>query len=352
MYIRRTASIIAAVSLGALSCSWLLPRAAAQDDPDSAVEEVAVNEAAGRVVIAVVKNAVLICTAEDSIEPGTRLPTPVQLSSVQAGTLLGAVDWVSPSLQKTLGRLDLDLPHLRADAGGLTPHLAGGAENTEASDIEAIGKPVRQRLAELAGDIHSNLNWPSGEPVLQLVIADYLDGYGPEVWQLTYTLSQEQQKGDYWVTNIDDPVYLQIWPPEKGQGHTLMEFDYPAKNATPTLLELLRKKDPRLDGMFHSDPRTADTVNKFLSGDSLKIAPADATQFLRAAMSAITPPSAPQTVAIIRPEVGFDWILPPPAEPKAPKISRQNGDPNAPSLEHPPSDDSEAAPSLAHPPSH
>jgi hypothetical protein len=350
MSIRWTVQLIAAVTLGAASCAWLIPRATAQDDSEATVEEVAVNQAAGRVVVAVVKNAILICTAEDPIEPGTRPPVPVQMSSLQEGTLLGAVDWVSPSLQKTLGRLDQDLPHLRAASDDNGPHLTVGAQDAEASDIEAVGKPVRQRLAELAGDIHSNLNWPSGEPVLQLVIADYLEGYGPEVWQLTYTLSQEQQKGDYWVTNIDPPVYLQIWPADKGQAHTLMEFDYPAKTAPPTLLDLLRKKDPRLDRLLRGDPKIADAANKFLAGDSLKIAPADAMQFLRAAMSAITPASAPQTAAIIRPEAGFEWILQPPAESQAPAGSKQNGDPNAPSLAHPPADKSDDAPSLAHPP--
>jgi hypothetical protein len=219
--------------------------------------------------------------------------------------------------------------------------------DTEASDIEAIGKPLRDRLAALAGAIHGKLEWPENEPLVELVVADYIEGYGPEVWQISYSMDQEQQQGDYWVTNIDDPVYLQIWPPEKGQPHTLMEFHYPP-DKEPSLLDLLRQKDARLDGLVRGDAKMADTANKFLSGDSMKILPGDATQFLRAALAALTPASEPQTMAIIKQENGFDWILAPPPEPKAPK-NQENHTPDAPSLAHPPSDDSEPAPSLAHP---
>jgi hypothetical protein len=259
------------------------------------------------------------------------------------------VQWTSPSLQKELGRLDQELPQLRGDAAADAPRLMPGSVNTEASDIEAIGKPLRDRLAALAGTIHGKLEWPENEPLVELVVADYIEGYGPEVWQISYSMDQEQQQGDYWVTNIADPVYLQIWPPEKGQPHTLMEFHYPP-DKEPSLLDLLRQKDARLDGLVRGDAKMADTANKFLSGDSMKILPGDATQFLRAALAAITPASEPQTMAIIKQENGFDWILAPSPEPKAPK-NQENHTPDAPSLAHPPSDDSEPAPSLAHPPS-
>jgi hypothetical protein len=324
----------------------MLFRATAQDDSEQSVEELVVNQAAGRVVIAVVKNAILIGTAENPIEAGTRPPVPVALTSVRAGTILGAVEWTSPSLQKDLGRLDQELPQLRSALGDDAPRLGTGLTNTEASDIEAIGKPLRERLTNLVGNIHSNLDWPADDPIVKLVLADYVEGYGPEIWQVTYLMSQEQQRGDYWVTNVGEPVYLQFWPPEKGQPHTLVEFDYPQKEAPTLLLDLLRQKDPRLQGLLRGDPQMADTANKLLSGDSMKITATDATQFLRAAMGAITPADTPQTMAIIREQTGFDWILRPPAEPKSPKSTRPAG---APSLAHPTSDDSEERPSLAHP---
>src|ERR1700729_1052375 len=78
----------------------LSPLAFAQDDPTTPTEEIVVNLAAGRVVIAVVKDAILIGTVENPIEPQTHPPTPVQLGSERAGIILGAVDWTSPSAQK------------------------------------------------------------------------------------------------------------------------------------------------------------------------------------------------------------------------------------------------------------
>lgn len=329
-------------------CACLITRTKAQDDSQPTVEEVVVNQSAGRVVIAVVKHAILIATAENPIEPGTRLPIPTQLSSMRAGIILGADEWESPSLQKDLGRLDQELPHLNSPLGSETPTIGGGVSNTEASDIESIGKPLRERLAELAGNIHNGLDWPANSPVAQVVLADYAANYGPEVWQLTYSMEQEQQHGDYWVTNVAGPVYLQIWPPDKGRPHTLMEFDFPQKDAPPSLLDLLKQKDPRLESVIQSDRTMANTANGFLEGDSTKISAADATQFLRAAMAAITPANQPQTMAVIRDENGFDWVLRPPAEPKPAKGTRP---PGAPSLANPGGDDSEPAPSLAHPPS-
>ncbi len=80
--------------------------ASAQETAGAPTEEIVVNLAAGRVVIAVVKDAILIGTVEIPIEPETHVPTPVELSSERAGIILGAVDWSSPSAQKTLARLD------------------------------------------------------------------------------------------------------------------------------------------------------------------------------------------------------------------------------------------------------
>jgi hypothetical protein len=322
---------LAALALGAAG----FLRAPAQDDSAPPVEELVVNQAAGRVITAVVKGGIVIATVEDAIEPGTRLPAPIPIASNRVGIILGADQWVSPSAQPDLGRLDLELPHIRSLPVAETPHLAAGVEGGEASDIEAIGKPLRDRIAELAGGIHSNVNWPADQPLVELILADYLSGYGPEVWQVTYALEQEQQQGDYWVTNVERPVYTQIWPPEKGQPHTLMEFDYPVGDSSRTLLDRLRARDSRLDPLVHGDPQMADAASKFLSGQSTQIPATEAVQFLRAALTAIAPPDALQSAAIIREETGFDWILAPPTEPRKPRVAEGDRPPGAPTLVHP-----------------
>src|SRR5271167_4683181 len=116
----------------------LCPRpAAAQQVQDVPTEEIVVNFAAGRVVIAVVKDAILIGTIENQIEPQTHPPIPVQMNGKRAGVLLGAVDWFSPSSQLQIARLAIELPRLHGHFAVSGPHLNQAATTAEASDIEA-----------------------------------------------------------------------------------------------------------------------------------------------------------------------------------------------------------------------
>jgi hypothetical protein len=131
------------------------------------------------------------------------------------------------------------------------------------------------------------------------------------------------QRLDYYDTQVSHPAYLQSWPPEKGQPHTLVEFQYPPENPTPSLLDLLRRKDPRLEKICASDVKMRQIADLFLEGQSGKILAADATQFLRAALAVLAPQNARQTMAIIGIETGFDWILRPPPEPKRANANQQ-----------------------------
>lgn len=306
-------------------------------------EEIVVNLAAGRVIVAVVKDAIIIATIENPIEPQTHPPIPVQLSARRAGVLLGAIDWFSPSSQVELARLDKELPHLRAQFAnplpGLKPGLAQPQSQAEATDLETVGQGVLERLNWVASNLHGKIALPPNEPAVQLILAGYVEGYGPEVWELSFPLTQEMRKLDYYDTRITRPVYVQFWPPEKNQLHTLLEFQYPPENKSPTLLELLQTKDPRIEKICAADPKMRDIADRFLQGDYKKILAADATQFLRAAISATTEPKFRQTLAVIGMDSGFEWILRPPAEPKSavPQESEKQSNPEKPSLLHPPS---------------
>ena len=313
--------------------------APAQQQTEVPREEIVANLAAGRVIIAVVRDQILVATLENRIEAETRPPTPVQLSSERLAVPLGAIDWFSPSSQQTLANIDTDLPHLRSNLTPKGPHLQQADAGGEASDIEAIGQGVMERLNDVARDLHNKIDQPQDEPLTQLIVADYLTGYGPEVWQVSYGIEQEQQQGDFWDTRVLRPKYLQFWPPEKGQPHTLIEFAYPPENAPTPLLEMIKQKDPRIEQLIAADPQMALVANQFVTGDSKKIRSEDATQFLRAALSAITGPNDRQTFAVIGQESGFAWVLPPPPEPKKPGPSlrpQANQPAEAPSLiKHP-----------------
>jgi hypothetical protein len=311
-------ALIAGTTAALLLIAVSFPSCSAQQAPQAPGQEVVANLAAGRVVIAVVKDAILIATVENPIEAETRPPAPVEIDSSRVGIILGPVDWFSPSTQQDIARLDRELPHLKTRLVTTTPHLGQVQGGDEAADIEATGQGFGERLNEVAKGLRSKLNMPADEPLAELIMADYVGGYGPEVWQLNYGIKQEQQKGDYWETRVLRPTYVQFWPPEKGQPKTLMEFAYPPENASPSLLQLLRQKDPRLEKLRNSDPQMAMVASQVQS-DSTKLLAVDATQFLRAGLVAINPPNARETVAIIGMERGFSWVLPPPAEPERPK---------------------------------
>ncbi|HTS11263.1 MAG TPA: hypothetical protein VMH00_04025 [Candidatus Limnocylindrales bacterium] len=303
----------------------------AQNPSEQTTEEVVANLAAGRVVLAVVKDAILIATIENPFEAQTHPPTPVVLSEQRAGVILGAVDWFSPSSNVQLARLDHDLPRVRGHVKPTGPRLQAGVEGNEATDIEFIGEGLGDRLNEIVKNLHAKMDLPEGEPLVQLVVADFEAGYGPEVWHVDYSIEQFPQRGDFWETRVPRPRFLQDWPPEKEQPRTLIEFDYPPGVTTPTLLELLRQKDPRLEKLSSSDPVMASVASMLLTGISNKIATADATQFLRAALNAIAPPNARQTMAVIGFKSPFAWILPPPNEPK-PALQQKERPSGAPTL--------------------
>ncbi len=309
------------IAIALVFVAFALP-AAPQENESASPEETVVNLAAGRVVIAVVKGAILIGTVENPIEPETHPPIPVAIGSLRAGVILGAVDWWSPSEQEQLARLDQELPHLHsrvAERTG-TPQLAAGQADAEAMDIEATGQALLERLNNVARDLHNKVSLPADEPIAELIIADILPDYGPEVWQLTYKLKQQLQEKDYWTTQILRPAFLQFYPPEKGQPKTLIEFSYPPEDAPTPLIELLRQKDPRLEKIVASDARMREVADDFLRGESNKAPAADAIQFLRAALDAIAPPNTRETMASIQDQTDFTWILPPPAEQTKPSL--------------------------------
>lgn len=206
-------------------------RASAQQTTQTAGQEIVANLAAGRVVIAVVKDAIVIGTVENPIEAETHPPTPVEMGTDRAGVILGPIDWVSLSAHQYLARLDQELPHLRSRLVATPPHLGQSEGGDEASDIEATGQGLLDRLSQVAKSLHDKVNLPDDEPIAELIIADYLGGYGPEVWRLSYAMKQEQENDDYWETRVLRPAYVQFWPPEKGRPRTLVEFDYPLENA-------------------------------------------------------------------------------------------------------------------------
>jgi hypothetical protein len=313
---------------------FLTLNATSQQRQDTPGDEIVANLSAGRVIIAVVKDAILIATIENPVEPQTRLPTPVDLGSRRTGVFLGAVEWTSPASHMQIARLDRELPHLRGQVASAGPHLQQAAPDAEATDIDSIGHGVSERLNQIARNLHGKITLPPNEPVAELILADYVESYGPEIWQLSFTLQQAIQREDYYDTHVPLPQYRQFWPPEKGQPHTLVEFQYPPKDSTTSLIDRIRKNDPEIEKLCSADAKMREVRDRFVRGESNKILAVDAIQFLRAVLNIIASPNTREAFAAINAETGFNWILKPPVEPPRPSEQKEHP-PDAPSLLQP-----------------
>ena len=178
---------IARFALALIACIAAPFAARAQQTQETPTEEFVANLATGRVMILVAKDAIIIATVENPIEAQTHVPTPIAVTSTRAEIMLGAVDWISPSSQVQLARLDRELPHLRG-AAALKPGSLGGAQNgNEATDLEGVGQAVFERFNEVTRNIHGRIDLAfAGEPIAQIVVAGFAKDYGPEVWLLTF----------------------------------------------------------------------------------------------------------------------------------------------------------------------
>jgi hypothetical protein len=308
---------------------WFLhPAATAQDE---APQEVAVNLTEGRVVICAATDGIIVATIGERSEPGSRPPVVTSLSALRAGVMLGAVEWVQPESKDKPIRLDSEFPGLigaALNSSGTTKYA------NAADDIEAIGVAVLERVRELAGQLHNKLNIREDEPLIRLVLVGYVLKYGPEAWTIDYHIRQDALGNDIWRTRVLRPSYNQLYPPEKGQPHTLIEVRYPPANrakGAPELLDLLRQNDPRLANIRTANERLAKSVALVVEGQSQKSAAAFDVAFLRGALPAVTPPETKLTMALVDFDKGFQWVIEPPKAERPPADTTPR-EPDAPTL--------------------
>ncbi|HEV2616120.1 MAG TPA: hypothetical protein VGU63_05865 [Candidatus Acidoferrales bacterium] len=321
------------------SIASIFPEQSFAQNPDQQnAEEIVANLYAGRVVIGVAKDGIVVATAENPIEPDTFPPMIVPLSDGRLAVLLGAVDWWLPSEHRELARVDKELPGLPPPAGLRKAPSLGAADSgagSEANDIEQIAGRLHERLTSIADHVHSNLNFAPNEPILAMVLADYVRNYGPEVWLVQYPIDQEPEQGDFWQTTVLQPQYTQLWPPEKGQSRALLEVSYPSESAGANLSALIASGDPRISTGLAASPNLRETSQSILSGDIQQLPAADVAAVLREALHAIAPTGARLIEAEINKEQGIGWFIPPPEETPKPG-SEQVRPSGAPTLRRPP----------------
>jgi hypothetical protein len=304
---------------------WLLPPSIFAQE---AVQEVVANLAAGRVVIYVAKDGIVIGANENRLEAESRTPVFVPLSSKRVAVLLGAVEWLMPGTGRPPMRLDREFPRLIGLAT-YQPRL----QQEQSSDLEPFGLAMLDPLRRAAQQLTRKMELGPEEPILEMLLVGYEEQYGPEVWLLKYRTVQEPLRGDYWRTRVLRPSYDQLYPPEKDQPRTLVEVRYPPEDAGPSLLELLQQSDPRLTPLRTSNAQAVRAAEKLTRGESNKGLLDDAVVFLRASLDAVAQPDTAQGIAVIKETTGFEWILAPPqALQKAEEADSKPREPGAPSL--------------------
>src|SRR5665213_1303608 len=189
-----TAVAMLAALPGAISPAVALPPQEQQQG------EVVANLAAGRVVFCVTKTAIVVAATQVPVEKGSREPAVVAVSARRIGVLLGAVEWNTTAKGAKPVRLDAELPTVAANATRRTGDKM--IDLSQPSDIEEIGVGMLEVLRPLVEQIHHKLDLAPDESLVELLLADYVENYGPEIWQLQFRVRQEALGNDYWTTRI------------------------------------------------------------------------------------------------------------------------------------------------------
>ena len=294
--------------------------------------EIVANLATGRVVFCVTHDAIIVAATAAGGEVGSRPPAVLPVSSGRVGILLGAIDWSTPGTTKAT-RLDSELPAAAAKA--LRRPTQKPAQ--EPSEIEDIGVGMLEQIRPLIDQIHHKLDLAADEPLVEMLLVDYVIDYGPEIWNLQYRVRQENLGNDFWQTRILRPAYVQLYPPEKGQPHTFIEAEYPSTIPQLHLAERVARPDPQLDRISHSSREISEAVALIGAGNSTKAHPSPTADFMRAAIPLAGGNEQTLVMALLDMNRGFQWVLPP-QEPIPPgKTQTQPGqsqptEPDAPSL--------------------
>lgn len=291
-------------------------------------DEIVASLCGGRVIVHAASETIIFAAINQQMEDGAPPPRLVDLDATHVGILFGASEWRVPAEPKPI-RLDRNIQRT-----GNPDSRYGGFSGEAEPDLETIGTQFLEKLRPLASQLHHKLDFPPGQPLLEMVVIGYgPKGYGPEVWTVQYMITQEQisTRGEFWQTRVSRPRFEQIYPPEKHAPKMLVESGYPEslEKKSPMLQDLLEGFDPRLTPL-RSDPKFAKVIEAITKGQAQKAPPEESAQFLRAAVPLLYP-NQKFIMGKMEEQRGFDWILPP-DEPVEKPVEDKNRPAEAPSL--------------------
>jgi len=301
--------------------------------------EVVANLAAGRVIVDVTHDGMVIGTITEPLEPGSLPPRFVDVGGPRVAVMLGAVEWTRPGAEAKPARVERGFQPLSGN-----DNLDRKAHPYAASDIEAIGVEFLEHIRPLAARLHDKLSLGPDEPIFEVVLADYAPDGVPEVWLLRYRVRQVAVREYYYQTTVLRPSYTQLYPPEKHAPRTLVEVRYPESDSSnpsatagekeESLLDLLRGQDSRFVRAGSNNAKFVHVVEQIKSGKSQDSHLADAEDFMHVALTILAGDRS-MGLGVLTEEHGFDWIVRP-AEPAEKTEEKPNQPPEAPSLRHRP----------------
>lgn len=291
--------------------------------------EIIANLAAGRVAICVAREAIVVGTASESVETGSKAPVVVQLDSAHMAVLFGAVEWLQPGSGRPPVRMDAML----AEVAGVLNHplKAIELEKDEAGEVEQLAIEFLEKVRVVTSQIHHPLDLKPDEPLLTIVLADFVKDYGPEAWVVSYRVKQTMLQDEFYSTQALRPSFTQIYPPEKKDPKTIVEFRYPAKKSAETFASMLGQNDPRLAPVRGSDPKVAKAAQFILDGASNKADPAAAAAFMKGALEATSGKEQQLSLCVMYEDDRFSWVI----EPKDAVTAPPKRDSDAPTLRKP-----------------
>jgi hypothetical protein len=325
MTFRRGAFPAICIFIALAAARFAVPQISAQQQQPA--RDLVANFAAGRVEVCSAKYTLLVATADEPIEPGSQPPEIFQLGTGRIGILLGAVEWAEPGSQAPPDNFARDL----ATVGQVAPGAGTAQAGDEAGDIELLGIALLERIRAQAESFHHKIDLGADEPLVELIVADYVDGYGFEAWLVRYKIKQKLLGNDYWMTTVSRPDYTQLYPPEKGQPRTLIEVRYPPA-ADPTLLDRLKSDDPGLQRIRDASPKLNQSAAQIVVGESQKSNADDDADFLRAAMPVVTRAEARVALVEITNLRDVVWVAGSPVSTAAVAAPGEKSEPDAPTL--------------------
>jgi hypothetical protein len=328
--LRYAGSFLTLVALLAALMLWSAP--VMQAAPQERAGEMAIRQATGRVVFCVTKDTIIIAAVDGGGAPGSRPPAIQPLGAGRVAVVLGAVDWTRGGADKPT--------QLDAELEAMVRKVVGAASKADpldqaANDIETIGVTLLDFVRPLITVIHHKLDLAADEPLIEVLLAGYTEGYGPEIWSLRYRVQQRNLGNDYWDTRPMRPAYYQLYPPEKGQPRTFLEAQYPPKLAPLGLLRATQS-DAAVGRIRSSSQQINEAVTAILNGESTKAEARPVEDFLRAALPVVAGAQAKSAIGALDQTFRFQWLLAPedarpvtttdappqPTEPERPSLRR------------------------------